>query len=374
MGRYYYSTFIIEESPTYFHCTYTVLSRFDKVMDIRQDQTLVVRISSWRLARRSVVTCYLSKGCVRVVQPIPVSRMNIYEKIEHAQDLKAEASVCFTSKRYQEALALYAKAVDTVRYIQHDANSSNENRADLLVVMISCCNNAGTSCYQLKQWEDCIKFGQSALNLLEALYRKRETSKLLEVLRQDGFNDSKLFGIWRVKSLLLVSRGLLGRSLPEEAIKKLKTASDIISSYKSIEPGLSGLEKEVRNTYNRCKHQSKLNKQKEKQRAVAMFGGPMKDDGGSTNTASHKSASTNSSRCSAAKSHETEPHVSTLPSKPNVKAAYSISRKGETDGQKPEADPDEEPSFVEKHKEFLLCVLAGVVGSVLIFNTTTRRW
>jgi len=170
-----------------------------KVMDIRQDQTLVVRISSWRLARRSVVTCYLSKGCVRVVQPIPVSRMNIYEKIEHAQDLKAEASVCFTSKRYQEALALYAKAVDTVRYIQHDANSSNENRADLLVVMISCCNNAGTSCYQLKQWEDCIKFGQSALNLLEALYRKRETSKLLEVLRQDGFNDSKLFGIWRVK-------------------------------------------------------------------------------------------------------------------------------------------------------------------------------
>ena len=167
----------------------------------------------------------------------------------------------------------------------------------------------------------------------------------------------------------------MGRSQPDEAMKKLKTASDTISSYKSIEPGISGLEKEIRNIYNRCRHQIKVNKQKEKQRALAMFGGPIKDDGENKKTVSHESASMKSSRYSSAKELETEAHVSTsLPSKPDAKAVYSIERKRVTDGPKPEADPpDEEPSFMEKHKEFLVCVLAGVVGSVLIFQATTRR-
>jgi len=100
-----------------------------KVMEIREDRRLVVRISSWRLARRSMVTCYLSKDSVRVIRPIPVSRMNIHEKIQHAQDLKASATTSFSAKLYQEALVLYAKAVDTVRYVQHNTSSSNENRS-----------------------------------------------------------------------------------------------------------------------------------------------------------------------------------------------------------------------------------------------------
>lgn len=59
---------------------------------------------------------------------MPVSKMNVHEKIEYAQDLKASATSNFSAKRYQEALDFYAKAVDTVRYVQHDTSSSNENR------------------------------------------------------------------------------------------------------------------------------------------------------------------------------------------------------------------------------------------------------
>lgn len=99
-----------------------------KVMEIREDQILVVRISSWRLARRSMVTCYLSKDSVRVIPPISVSRMNIWEKIEYAQDLKASGQENFSAKRYREAFVLFSKAVDTVRYVQHNTTSSNENR------------------------------------------------------------------------------------------------------------------------------------------------------------------------------------------------------------------------------------------------------
>ena len=119
-----------------------------------------------------------------------------------------------------------------------------------------------------------------------------------------------------------------------------------------------------------------MNKQKEKQRAVAMFGGPKKGDGRSGKTMSHKSVNSKSSISSSAKRDKNEAHVSTLPSNPDVKAvsSISISRKGESGCRKPETDPNEEPSFVEKHKDVLLCVLAGVVGSALIFQATTRRW
>lgn len=136
------------------------------------------------------------------------------------------------------------------------------------------------------------------------------------------------------------------------------------------------MEKEIRITYNCCVEQIKLNKQKEKQRAVAMFGGPKKEDGRSAKIVSHKTVNSKSSTSSSAKRDKNEAHVSTLPSNPDVKAvsSISISRKGESDGRMPETDPDEEPSFVEKHKDVLLCVLAGVVGSALIFQATPRRW
>lgn len=96
--------------------------------DIRDHQTVVVRISSWRLARRSVVTCFLSKDAVRVVRPHSIYEMNVHEKIEHAQELKEEASSRFAAKGYEEALKLYSKAVDAVRYVQHTSGSSNEIR------------------------------------------------------------------------------------------------------------------------------------------------------------------------------------------------------------------------------------------------------
>jgi hypothetical protein len=99
-----------------------------KVIDIRADKIIVVQISSWRLARRSLVTCYLSEEAVAVVKPRRIFEMNVYEKIEHAQKLKEDAARNFSSKNYYEALQLYSKAVDAVRYIQHKRDSSNEAR------------------------------------------------------------------------------------------------------------------------------------------------------------------------------------------------------------------------------------------------------
>lgn len=101
-----------------------------KVVELRDDDdVIVVRLSSWRLAGRSNVTCYFSSSSVgqsvHVVRPHRIYEMSVYEKIEHAQKLKESAATSFSTKNYQDALQKYAEAVDAVRYIQHRGDSTN---------------------------------------------------------------------------------------------------------------------------------------------------------------------------------------------------------------------------------------------------------
>jgi hypothetical protein len=172
-----------------------------RVVEVRNDDrrtTHAVKLSSWRLAGRSRVVCYLSAKDIEVMRPYRIYDMNVWEKVEHANDLKQEATTKFLGKDFVGALEIYARAVDTVRYVQHGKDSTNEVRADLLVVMITCSNNAGTCCLQLRNWERAEKFGQNALVLIEALEEKKD-SRIRSIINKDGIGDSQLFGSWKIK-------------------------------------------------------------------------------------------------------------------------------------------------------------------------------
>ena len=82
------------------------------------------------------------------------------------------AAALFAEKDYTAALETYARAVDAVRYVQHNKQSSNEVRADLLVVMVTCSNNAATCCLQLKQWTEACNYAKNTLVLIDALEEK----------------------------------------------------------------------------------------------------------------------------------------------------------------------------------------------------------
>jgi hypothetical protein len=165
-----------------------------------------VQINSWKLAGRSRVTCYLFSNQVKVVRKKTLMEMNAGERVEFAMIQKNGASKIFAEKRYQEALNIYAGSIDAVRYIQHDSHNDNEQRADLIEVMITCSNNAGTCAIQLKLWEEAFKFAKNALILLNALFGKRG-AKIHTILNKDnGVCDAKLFGEWRVKSRLIMAR------------------------------------------------------------------------------------------------------------------------------------------------------------------------
>ena len=94
---------------------------------------------------------------------------------------------------------MFARAIDAVRYVQHGADSTNELRADLIVVMITCSNNASLCSSKKKDWERAEKFAANSLVLIDALESKKDTSKIRKILNNDGIKDSQLFGTWKVK-------------------------------------------------------------------------------------------------------------------------------------------------------------------------------
>lgn len=361
-----------------------------KVTEIRHDgQTVVVRVSSWRLAGRSTVTCYLSMDSVQVIRPKKIFEMTAYEKVEHAEQLKKQASSRFSAKDYSEALQLYAEAVDAVRYVQHKKDSTNELRADLLIVMITCCNNAGTCCLQLKEWDRAQKFAKNALVLLEALHEKKGNSNILKLLNREGTSDSKLFGAWMVKSRLVIARGLAERHDVDGAIDNLKNALEMISENKKDEDPifrqLHNQEKEVRKLLASCKDRIKAARKKEKQRARAMFS--FADD---EKDSEHKdpndvqSATVEVINAIAMKqesdssfvvaSEATDQKQGTEDGGASKTTSPLKKRVSFADGTTPgSVDDNAEPPFLEEHKEALLLVAGIALGSLCVHLFTRRR-
>jgi len=265
-----------------------------KVMEIRSThgEQVVVRLSSWRLANRSRVTCVVDRSDVRAVRPKRLYEMSVYEKVEYAQQLKEEAAQCFVEKRYEAALHLYARAIESVRYVQHKTDSSNHVRADLVLLMITCSNNAATCCTHLsKHWDEAIKYANNALVLIQALEEKRGM-KLHTLLRKEGYRDAKLFGEWRVKSYLILARCFLEKKDADEAMRVLQQARAVVAKYaateaaeasavdsdsnsspaKSSAKNLLANEKEINKLYAKCQQQRKRELTMERKRAQAMFG------------------------------------------------------------------------------------------------------
>lgn len=171
------------------------------LIEIRDDamKTHVVKLSSWRLANRSRALCYISAQDCEVVRPKKIYDMDVFEKVDYANLLKQEATTKFKQKDYSGALESFARAIDAVRYVQHGVGSTNELRADLIVVMITCSNNAALCSSKQDDWERTAKFAENALVLIEALEEKGNKSKIKGVLNSDGIRDSQLFGTWKVK-------------------------------------------------------------------------------------------------------------------------------------------------------------------------------
>lgn len=377
-----------------------------KVSEIRDDhrRTHVVKLSSWRLAGRSFVYCYVSVKECEVVKPHKIYDMDVFEKVEHAKDLKQQATVKFKEKDYDGALELFARAVDTVRYVQHGVDSTNELRADLIFVIITCANNAALCSSKKDDWERAEKFGESALVLIEALEEKWNESKIKTILNSDGIGDSQLFGTWKVKSLLLIAKSQMERHDAAKMKNALKKALKAISFYRnendSMYKQLSIQENDIRRLRLQFSKNEKLVRNKEKKRARAMFGRTNQESRDSKNHIPESSSI--SSSCST---FQYLPHLSlkNLPAleKKSYNSSMRISDKdmsgvtksksGESSNKKVvtaseieddparvdanEEDEDDdytEPTFFEEHSEALL-ILSGFILTCFVVQIVTKK-
>jgi len=344
-----------------------------RVSEIRKDGIVAVKLSSWRLAKRSLVSCYLKPSDVQVVRKKIQREMSVYERVEFAKECKLTATKQFSKKMYLAALNMYSKAIDAIRYVNHDAGSSNEIRGDLVMVMITCNNNAATCCRQLQKWDECIKFAKNALVLLDALYGKRGL-KIHTILNADGFKDSKLFSEWRVKSYLLAARAHFEKQDYEEVMKDLDAASRISTKETMQTPTLVSQQKEIKTLKAYCIREQKAIKRKEKKRAQAMFGGSVLPE--KSALPSREQSTNNNSKMQI-------PQNQSMKSKTLVseKAKSPLSEDISTSEAHPAAlsdtkddaeDEEEELSFFGEHKEAIILGVilagAGILSSTLFRN------
>ena len=393
-----------------------------RVVALRPDiGVVVVRLSSWRLAHRSTVTCYLSASQVEVVRPKHAYEMSVVEKVERAVELKQQAAAQFRHKFYREALQTYARAVDTVKYVQHKADSTNTVRADLLVVMITCSNNAATCCSQLERWDDAHQHAQHATALTEALERKAKeggVSRIHQEILAAGHTDIKVFGEWKVKSLLVTARALIEKGEFGEATDVIKSARETVANYinttaatqdaakqKQHQQSVKHLQrndKELLKLLSLCKERRKAQLKKEKQRALAMFGSSStaaaKERPSSPSSAEEKKCESipatmniaedkqqqyKTSTDSASSTPSTSPRTVMSPTEngaaPQAKAVAKKKVSFADDTRKDDDDDDDDDTDQELvwHKDpaFLggLGVVIGVAGTMLILSQWGAR-
>ena len=268
------------------------------VTEVRDDEedikTIVVELTNWHLAGRSKVKVYSniskflskiptedskSKDLFRVVRKKRVFEMNIYERIEHAKELKQKAIPHFVQGEYSKALDLFSTAIYAVRMQEHSPESTNEMRADLVEIMISCSNNAASCYVKLKRWEEAEQQARNALLLIDALDGKRG-QKIHLILKEGGLSDLKIFGEWRVKSYLIIARAEAEQQEYAMALARLKQALSFtragVGVGAKVMPGLEKQDVEIRRLIQTYGERHKLIYLKEKARAKAMFGGSPK--------------------------------------------------------------------------------------------------
>ncbi|GKY99302.1 hypothetical protein MPSEU_000885300 [Mayamaea pseudoterrestris] len=353
-----------------------------RVVEIRDDGILVVRLSHWRLARRNIVTCYVQPDKVQVVRHKKIYEMTVAERIEHGQALKQEASKQFAAKDYDGALKSYAKAVDAVRYVQHKPDSTNEMRADLLILMITCSNNAATCCLQTHQYDLAANYANNAITLIDALEGKKGM-KIHTIMLADGLTDMVMFGEYKIKSLLVLAKADYEKKKTVEALQHLKLAHSIAQQFttESIpSKSLQAYTKEISKLHAKCKEKRQEEKVIEKKRAKAMFATTTDDKEASNDTAKQLSTENSenprlaeiSSRASASPTSVVDggiqnvPDILAAPASPKQKIKKRVSFSSNVKSSKEDA---EDAFFIGLGVAGLALVVgAAVVGARALFG------
>lgn len=172
----------------------------------------------------------------------------------------------------------------------------------------------------------------------------------------------------------MIGKCQMERHEPVPAVQSLKVALDAILFYKKegdeMYKRLLVQEKEMRRLYAECMQKIKADKEKEKQRARAMFGGPEEKKDAEKRIPQQNQRSASSSGTSSENSAES---ISPRSVVADPVAEHPKKRVSFADGSSPGEEDDSGPSFFEEHMEAIILVAGIGLGCWLTSMALRRR-
>jgi IQ calmodulin-binding motif len=276
---------------TCFHSSMNDTLQRGRVVNLRPNaRQAVVRLVTWRLVRQtppitvtisskrskeggaftelskkryyptvSFVTCYLGYESIQVVSPKSVEDMNAYETLLYVYERQHLAYEQYVARHYATCCDLYESAITAIRSLLFDKQLSEAQtvRGNLILTQIRCCNQAAICCLHMSNYQGVIGHAMSALKMLRAMEKKREMSYALSSnASSSGLSSEcepatdqqerrqldrlcgelRVFGVWRIKAMQLLTLALVKFSQWEHAKEICLQAHKIIVKYTTQSP------------------------------------------------------------------------------------------------------------------------------------------
>jgi hypothetical protein len=165
--------------------------------------------------------------------PKKINEMSLSDRVEYAQELKGQAAKDFASKDYKVAYTRNARAVDAIQTATETSDKMGiDGRVPAVMLLITCSIKAATCARNLEQWDEAERLSLNATVIIDRLEPKLGEILCLQV---DQTAYSRIFGEWRVKSLMLTAQALTEQQHTEQAVKILKKAQDVIAKHSAPE-------------------------------------------------------------------------------------------------------------------------------------------
>jgi tetratricopeptide (TPR) repeat protein len=162
-----------------------------------------------------------------------IHEMSLSDRVEYAQELKGQAAKDFASKDYKAAYQAYARAVDLVQTAtETSCNMGIDGRVHAVMLVITCSIKAAVCSRNLEQWDEAERLARNATAILDSLEPRLGENIRVQV---DQTAYSRIFGEWRVKSLMVMAQASAEKQNTEQAIKLLTRAQDVIAEYSAPE-------------------------------------------------------------------------------------------------------------------------------------------
>jgi len=248
-----------------------------RILQVRSTQ-VKVHILPWKLANgeSKVFASIPNDQVLCVLSKCRASGMDLAQKREYVQALKRAAVAQGQARRYGCALDLYRKTIAVVTALLQetrpgadaagsDSSTSKQKhsaeRADWLVTVVRCSNNAAAICLQLDLFEDCMSLTRNAMLVLDALQGEQrpsfpgpptDTAMALQLaIDKTDSNSSceekksaaspqqvgqvRLFGECKIQSLLYMAAALLKVEQASACKKTCEQAQTILKQYSGRE-------------------------------------------------------------------------------------------------------------------------------------------